>query len=448
MTGTIGSIGSDLFADATSNLANVQSTYSQNDFSQFMNQSSSDNQNNVDTSQNATRDTKNGTDSTKSTNVDTTKANDKFRKVDKTRRTDVTKDVSGLEGEVATQLNDIKETIASSMGITLDEVNGLMDELGLTDVDLLNVENLSLLLANASGETDVMTLLTDEDLYATFQNLTDMATDVKNSLLAEFGITEDDLTAVLEQMKQLTNESKEVNEIVVGEEVDDESLSTNQGGTQEALISVQQETQTSGEQENSNFSGNSNQESANQTGEDTPIVGVMSQVEQRLDAILANNDEVMETGTSEHILKQLVEYIKINANPTVTELEIQLQPASLGTVNVQVALQDGQLTAQFRAESEIAKEVIESQMVQLRDTLQENGLKIQAIEVTVATHEFERELDQHEPNQEQDEQTNSSKRRVNLNLGDLEDLEEILSEEEQLAVEMMKENGNTVDYTA
>lgn len=439
MSGTV-SIANDLFANATNTYAATQITNDQNDFSQFMNQNSSNNQNIVNEKQTTSKDITNEKNTVKSTGSETTKTHDKFKKLSETNREDATQDISALTNEVAEQVEALKIEIANALGVSLEEMDQIMTSLGLTDVDLLNVENLTLLITTISNE-DAFGLLTNEDLYATFQELTEMVSDVKNGLMEEFGITEKDLNVVLEQMKQLSRDVVSLEKEVVTEDDGDGLLQTTSDSTQEIQIDNQQQS--------SNFSDNSNQEDAAPKGDETQMVGFMSQVEQRLDTVLSNNETIMSTGTSEEILKQLVEYIKVNVDSTVTEMEIQLQPASLGTVNVQVVLQDGQLTAQFKAETEMAKTAIESQMVQLRDTLQEQGLKIQAIEVTVATHEFERELDQREPNQEQDGRENSGKRRVNLNLGELDELgEDVLSEEEQIAVEMMIENGNTVDYTA
>ncbi len=73
-----------------------------------------------------------------------------------------------------------------------------------------------------------------------------------------------------------------------------------------------------------------------------------------------------------------------------------------------------------------------------------------AIEVTVATHEFEQNLDgqakQEEQAGEQMEQ-NQKKARRSLNLNDLDGLSGLMSEEEELVAKIMRDNGNQVDLT-
>ena len=69
-------------------------------------------------------------------------------------------------------------------------------------------------------------------------------------------------------------------------------------------------------------------------------------------------------------------------------MELQLNPEHLGRVHLTITEKEGMMTAQFAAETHAAKEAIESQLMQLRETLQEQGLKVESIEVTVADFSF------------------------------------------------------------
>ena len=71
------------------------------------------------------------------------------------------------------------------------------------------------------------------------------------------------------------------------------------------------------------------------------------------------------------------------------------------------------------------------------------------MEVTIASHEFERNLQQGNRQNQEEESKKSQKGKVNLNLNGIESLEEEdLTGEERLEAEMMLQNGNTVSYTA
>ncbi len=158
----------------------------------------------------------------------------------------------------------------------------------------------------------------------------------------------------------------------------------------------------------------------------------------------------MERFTStEDIMNQITEYIKINLKSDVQEMELQLHPASLGSVNVQIAAKDGVITAQFTAQNETVKAAIESQLVQLRTQFEEQGIKVDAVEVTVANYRFEQSFSGKEENPgEGSKNGKKGPRRINLNDMNLEELPEEMEDSERIAADMMARNGNTVDYTA
>jgi flagellar hook-length control protein FliK len=150
-------------------------------------------------------------------------------------------------------------------------------------------------------------------------------------------------------------------------------------------------------------------------------------------------------------MDQIMEYMKVNVKADTQELEMQLHPASLGTVNVQIASKDGVLTAHFTTQNEAVRAVIETQLIQLKNQFEEQGIKVNAVEVTVANHEYGQQFSEQEENAAQDQgKTGKKARRINLDEimdGDGEELDQ-LDDSERIAVEMMQANGNTVDYTA
>ena len=133
-------------------------------------------------------------------------------------------------------------------------------------------------------------------------------------------------------------------------------------------------------------------------------------------------------------------------------MELQLNPASLGSLKVQIASKAGVLTATFITQNEAVKAALEGQMVQLKENFEQQGLKVEAVEVNVEARGFERSLDQQDREQSSfQEQTKKNGRRINLlgSEGSEEDLlSEDLSEEDRIVADMMLRNGNTVDYTA
>ena len=90
-------------------------------------------------------------------------------------------------------------------------------------------------------------------------------------------------------------------------------------------------------------------------------------------------------------------------------------------------------------------------MLQLQQKFNEQGIKVTSVEVTIASHGFEQNLEQ--GNEKQPGEASEGKkvkplRRINLGDLDEEEVEEIDSDAERIAVQMMAANGNSVDFSA
>ena len=101
------------------------------------------------------------------------------------------------------------------------------------------------------------------------------------------------------------------------------------------------------------------------------------------------------------------------------------------------------MTAQFIAQNESVKAIIESQALVLRETLETKGVTVEAVEVMVGSHEFERNLSDSERRNEEQQTSPRAVRRLNLDAEDETELED----EDILRQDIMRQNGNTIDYT-
>lgn len=162
---------------------------------------------------------------------------------------------------------------------------------------------------------------------------------------------------------------------------------------------------------------------------------------------------------TESILRQLADIVRIARNENLTQMEMQLHPASLGTVNVSLVTKGGAVTAEFTTQNEAAKAAIEANAAQLIKNLESQGVKVEAVEVSVAGHQLERNLDENNRNdqsrQEKEEaQRIQGARRNSINLNAYTDDEEMLEEMQgaddatRIAMELMAANGNSMDIMA
>jgi len=84
------------------------------------------------------------------------------------------------------------------------------------------------------------------------------------------------------------------------------------------------------------------------------------------------------------IIDQIVEKMKVEIKGDATaEIRISLKPENLGDVSLKIATQNGIVTAQFTAENQRVKEALEAGFNNLKDALQEQGVAISELNVTV-----------------------------------------------------------------
>ena len=151
------------------------------------------------------------------------------------------------------------------------------------------------------------------------------------------------------------------------------------------------------------------------------------------------------------MVEQISKYTRILISEGGNSLEMQLNPENLGKIYIHVSEKAGAITAQISASNESVKEALQAQIVTLKENLSQQGVKVEAVEVTVESHEFEQNLEENarrdQNNAEQKEQNASGARR-SINLNDLEALSGLMSEEEDLVAKMMQDNGNQMDVIA
>lgn len=171
-----------------------------------------------------------------------------------------------------------------------------------------------------------------------------------------------------------------------------------------------------------------------------------------------NLGQIVETVTTysnadaDSIMSQVTQSIRVNYSAETTSMEMQLHPASLGTVNMNVASNSGVVTAHILVENEAVKAALESQLITLQQTFEDQGMKVEAVEVTVANYDLNKgnSSDTENGNSERESARAGrvgTRRRINLNDLEEADIEE-LDEDEQIAADMMARSGNSVDYQA
>lgn len=355
------------------------------------------------------------------------------------------------------------EEIAKELGISEEEVLEAMEALGMTALDLLQPDNLTMVVMEITKETDPMAILTNEDLYLAVKNLNEFVQNALNEAEAERNLSEGELSNLLKEMKQnmdmpVEGISEETAEIEQKPEITVEVVSEGEETGREAeqpkeIMDVDAEqTEVKVPAAGADQSANAGKEEGQKSGSDA--------TQQNLVLLNLDNQEIRPfeqeaagraadyQGTTAEIMDQILDTIKIQVKPDMSQIEMQLHPESLGTVNVHISAKEGMITAQFTAQNEAVKAALETQMVQLRESFNEQGIKVEAIEVNIQSNAYQQEYESSGDRRGySEEDKKKAPRRINLENPAFFENEE-LSEEEQIAVSMMEANGNTVDYTA
>ncbi len=399
---------------------------------------------------------------------------------------------------------DVKEVLKEELGVSDEAIEAAMETLGLQFQDLLNQNNLANLVAELTGADSVQQLLCSEQFVTVLQSVNDIVKDVLNALgmnLEEFQ------NAVAEAMDNNVGQSDDITgqsaeKTVDGAVVTDQTATEDvNASTQEFVVEDDRQTKTventsvkvaentpvteqkatAQDTQSSEISEDipeqetvQNVETSENTAEDfteqnnssdtagrfkftnetahtvnKAVVTPQNQVVQEF-VNVETVESLPQSVNTQDVIDQIVESARVVLTDDKTSMELQLNPQNLGKIILKVTEQEGAVTAKIMTQNAVVKEALEAQTVELRQNLEQAGVKVDAVEVTVASHEFEKNLEQNaEGEKQQGEQQEKEKGRTRrLNLNDLSELSGVMSEEETLVAKMMAEQGNSVDYTA
>lgn len=369
-------------------------------------------------------------------------------------RTDIPEEKLEEAMEVlGTAANQLIQQLSELLGKSPEEIQDIMDDLGMKLTDILDAGNFTQLFLATVGVEEPTALVTDEGLYETYQ-------DLMGQLDAAVQESAKTLELEPEQINMILNQQapEEAAPQMPVEEPLDEYGQPQETETDSTVISEQPvqraDESTAAESETKDDFGEKREQakdrSANSGREQE--IGLFSQEMKNVAQPETPVQTVYSTGSAwdvdtQNIMRQIMDYMKVNLGADLSSVEMQLHPANLGTLQIQVVAKGGVMTANFITENEAVKAALESQMIQLQQQFDEQGVRVDAIEVTVQTHQFEQNLEQGRGNSHGDQEPAKKQRVRRIDLGG-EFLTEELEEEDALTADLMKANGNTVDYTA
>lgn len=362
------------------------------------------------------------------------------------------------EEELETLESDIRKVLKEELDMDDAELDEWLAVMNLSVFQLLEPDTMQEFFLTVT-ETEPVELLTDSTLIETFrqvqegmeqlQNAYDVDEAELNTMLARNMQQPDTVTvpAAQEQTGELTKELlPEAEPDVVAKQPEDSKRNT--GEEPKSQFTVQEE--TTGIEVSVKVDQPKDRGANTQSGQpEQSQQGIANEIVNQLAQAVNEMEEVPASFTSEiqqaDILRQVIDQIRVLSGNDMNRLEIQLYPQHLGKLQIQVMMKNGTMTAQITTETEMAKAAIEQQLQQLKETFREQSMKVDAVEVSVATPDFRKEQNSQDST---GEQKGSRSGRSRLRSGEFGMPEEELTEEEQIAAERLEAQGASVEFTA
>ena len=362
--------------------------------------------------------------------------------------------IAAVSDEVVAQ---IKEVLMEKYDLSEEELNVTLEALQMTDMDLLNTKDITRLVMSLEGVESQAEMLTNQDFANNLKDILANVEEIKAKVKPEDLVIPVDEQPEIDESERIQLEKDEKNEVNIDVEDDanEESLRVvdNKDADSEVTQKTSENAQTVQTTEQTSTEGNESEEmlKQNDSGKnadtksnvDTNSDNLMVQPQDFAAKLTEDLADRVGEAKANDIVRQVVEQAQVLTKQGVTSMEMQLYPEHLGKVLIQVTTHDGTVTAQITAESEAAKNALESQLTLLKENLNNQGVKIESVEVTIASHAFEQNMQGENHGEQQAEQSRRN-RRANTLFVDGSGEDEVPEEEKQI----MELKGSTVSYTA
>lgn len=407
---TNGNIGKTNIKD---NLINVQNT----------------NTNKISAKNNTSEDKSSVTGSAK--NADTSSISDVNSKADNKDVTDTVKEVC----------EDIKDAIKEEFDVSDEDIKVAMELLGLTALDLLSTAKVAELIEQLTG-TDALTLITNEDMMQSFNNIINVVDEANADIAGMLGVKTEEVGIVLGQndIAPVVNSEDTAKQDNV-KESDAKNADDNINQTvdnQESLSEVLAKKITT----ESDGKAKNNMSESNEANNKVTYADVADNMISNITDTFADIiTEDISTVKEADIVNQVIDSVKLMASRELTSMEVMLNPEHLGSVHITVTARNGIVSAQIAAQNEQVKTALENQMVTLREQFESQGLKVDAVEITVMAHSFE--AGQNFGQSESERKQGESKVHRKLDLSSFDDE---LEEDLESTAPAPKAEGSSVEY--
>ena len=380
---------------------------------------------------------------TKNTKADTDVVDKKQNAADtgKADKTDKSKQDNKSDEKVNDVVQNVKDTIKEELDVSDEDIAKAMEVLGITDNDLLSVVKVTELVSALTG-ADSITLITDDDMSGKLTSVLDAVNTAQKDIADMLNTDVDDAVLVVRTdavVKKDTDETAVKN--TDSSITDNQSVSETESLSDVLAAKVTAQGSSKHEESTGEHTGEQNHNTQSYGGVADSIIQSMK--DSFADIVTEDTSRVSEAD----IVNQVIDQIKLSSGRELTSIEVMLNPERLGSVHVTVTAKNGILSAQIAAQNEQVKTALENQVTALKENFQNQGIKVEAVEITVMTHQFEagQNFGQNESERKQSEQKINKK----LNLSDyMDDEDETVSAQDIRRKDSIQNGNSSVEYMA
>lgn len=339
----------------------------------------------------------------------------------------------------------VEDIVKDVLKLDDDQMDAILAAMGITVLQLLDPQILQQFVLTAEGAGDITDMLTSETMLADYQ-----------MILQQFAQMPEGVSEILAQMEPVSEDDADLQGILQElTAVKPEQAPVSDGEVLQKAVNTQEPAilgQTSSSDSSKTMSGESNASSTesfvqtSQPQTDASVEAVPFAQQFDLHGAREVQDAPM-PNQSVQIIEQIVRQIRVSVTDTTSTMEMQLNPERLGKVLLTISAKEGMMTANFTVQTEEARLALESQMYQLRDTLEQKEIKVEAVSISVSDFSFAQGGGD-DADSKNLEQGDGKSRRFQFEDSEEEAQEASDKEAERVRKSVMRDHGGSVDFTA
>lgn len=364
-----------------------------------------------------------------------------------------------LKSDISNGVSEIKNKIKDTMNVSDEDIEDAMEQLGMTYADMLDIQKVTDLVVLLSGNDDSLSFVTDSDAVLQLNNILDTLSLVTDSLVEQTGMNIEDIKDIASHMfnegemaaqdtdSDVQNNYTDVVDVKQPQkdltEYDSSDADHKTGDTLKEVLSEKIQI---GQEQGSDKKGNDPHTHMSDKAYDG-IEQITADMTRNIERAFSEIADDVQNINEVDIVRQVVEQIKVTAGQQLQSIEVMLNPENLGHVHVTVTSRQGAVTAQLTAQNEQVKAALENQMVALKEHFNNQGIKVEAVEITVQSHGFESQQNLSGNDSNQAQQERKTHRR--LDLSSIDELDESEMTDSEIRARDSIVNGNSsVEYSA